>query len=1246
MSKDDPNPKRPSDRSGDALSRALDELMEAGSTRPTGKNWEQTIAADLSGCPKPGEWLPLLGGGAETSDPAMVDALLAHAAQCLSCANRLRILTAEETEEEAAELRKLAQASSDWQRGLAAELARTPFQRSGFQNSGPQDSGRKGSGPVVRFSRGRASRLYLWAGSGIAATLAIAAVTFYWWQQSNSPEELLAEAYTQSRAFDLRMPGAGFAAMSPQDHLRGSGGGHESSKLLDARAHIEHQLENAPEDPHWLQLEARAEIQEEKFDQAIDILDRLLATEAVTPSLLVDDATAYFERGTSTGSENDRATALDYLRRADELAPGDTLVLFNEAVVMEDRGQAMNAVETWNRYLRFERDPHWLAEGKSRLLALEQKLNQLKTHQSRMDEHLGTPQAMRALAADPETLASIDEELSSTLLPRLLLSAFPSPGDCSRGSPCASGCPETCQAARTLLNALAASLERNHQDPWLTQFLPSGSSPSEPNLNFIAAAQTLAQALDADTRGDYLTAQTETVKSGALFHALGNVAGEDRAEVEQSYAQLRLSNLPGCYSAAHPLLGRDPQFAWIQIHDLTQDAYCDPAPGTATEDNPALLRAVGLAEDRHYALLELRARNMLGSAAVDALDSESAWRDYLATVRRFYSGDYPAFRLYTTLSGLQEVERGTPRVRLSLLLQREVLGLIQLTPSRELIPTERLNLAAAAIRAGAADEAREQMRLARSELAANGGDKSVEGFLGETELSMAQMYLERRDLTAATQMLDSAHGHMAGEHNSYHRRDYAMVRGQLELAEGHPEAAEPMLREALLEEERLAGKGGEESVVLAQQDRELYAVLAGVWLAEGRSGEEVLSLWERYRLRILGDAVPVCAQKSLDCLRPKVADALKRLGPDQLLGQVVLLDRLLLYKATSQGVTWSQEPIGKNEVLAATAPLELAVTSPTTPMDSVDRVAQRVGGILLGQLAQPEGTKGANAGKPGVAPGGLALAGLVLEPDPVLGNLPWPSVATAAGPIGLEFSLEESPSLLLERRPAGYGASSAGAPGKALIVGASIASGESKRLPEVLNEARTVARYGDDPNVLLADKATEAQVAARLTTASTIHFAGHAAQEDGGTRLLLAPSKATPLLASRDAVPERPYLDSALLRKHPPRAARLAVFSACSTGKKEEGWNHGMGDIVDTLASLGVPDVVATRWQIDSLSAVPMMDAFYGGLAQGLSVPQALTAARQALIHDPRYRHPYYWAAYYASGSGRSDLRPIFHGNR
>jgi CHAT domain-containing protein len=86
-----------------------------------------------------------------------------------------------------------------------------------------------------------------------------------------------------------------------------------------------------------------------------------------------------------------------------------------------------------------------------------------------------------------------------------------------------------------------------------------------------------------------------------------------------------------------------------------------------------------------------------------------------------------------------------------------------------------------------------------------------------------------------------------------------------------------------------------------------------------------------------------------------------------------------------------------------------------------------------------------------------------------------------------------------------------------------------------------------------------------------------------------------------------------------------------------------MGDIVSALASVGVPDVVATRWQIDSGSAVSLMDSFYKGLAEGRTVPQSLTSARLALIRDPRYKHPYYWAAWYSSGRGNTTLTQIFH---
>lgn len=336
------------------------------------------------------------------------------------------------------------------------------------------------------------------------------------------------------------------------------------------------------------------------------------------------------------------------------------------------------------------------------------------------------------------------------------------------------------------------------------------------------------------------------------------------------------------------------------------------------------------------------------------------------------------------------------------------------------------------------------------------------------------------------------------------------------------------------------------------------------------------------------------------------------------MGQIVLRDRVLLYRARPHKVTWNEIPLQRSDLLAASAALERDVSSPVTSQASIDQSARRLGDILMGGLS-------AHA-----AAGGL----LLLEPDPLLGNVPWPSVETADGAIGLRFNLEEAPSVLLDRSPAQTIARDS--LDQPLVVGASVGAGESTYLPEVLSEARAVAQFGGRSNLLLAEQATEPHVAAHLASASIIHFAGHAAQYDGTTRLMLAPS---------GAHGDRPYLDAGLFRKDPPKAARLVVFSACASGKKEAGWNHGMGDIVDTLAALGVPEVVATRWQIDSASAVPMMDAFYRGLADGLSVPEALTAARRSLSRDARYSHPYYWAAYYASGAGNTTLSKVFHDN-
>jgi CHAT domain-containing protein len=1185
--KEDTNPNRLAN--DETLAQALNVLVEERERVRNVKAFSNGFGSSLhSDCAAGDDWLRLAEGEAE---PAEVSAWLTHVASCPSCAGRLRTslrldVIAPSTEE-TAELEAFKSTSRAWQRRLAAELARTPYHG---QRARP--------------------RFHIWIGAGVAASLLIAALAVFWWQRANSPERLLAEAYGQSRIFVLRMPGAAHADVTPQTQLRGGDTGREAAKLLEARATIERHLERAPQDPHWSELEARSDVLEGKFDAAVNILDRLAAAAPVTPGLLLDDASAYFQRGVATGSENDRATALDDLRRADELAPGDPVVLFNEAVVMEERGQVMNAVETWDRYLKFERDPKWLAEGRSRLAALEQKLDRMKTHRSRMEQHLATPQAMRALAGDSVALGAVDEELASTLLPKMLYAAFPAPSDRSRGSPCG----EACMAARRLLRALSESLRRNHQDPWLTNLLPSDSSP--PPSTFSQAAHALGVAIDANERGNRTSALASADESSRLFHELGNEAGQDRAQAERVYALQRLLRMADCREAAQPLLHGNPSFAWIQVFALTENAICSTGPGTASTNTPAYEQAQRLAQDHHYAQLEFRAVQGMAGTRTESGDPENGWRIAMQMLRKFYAGDYPPIRLTPFLASLADVERTTPRARLDLLLWREYEGSAAMSPDHSLLAASRRYVAAAAIRSGEAAEAEQALLKAGQETDSSEMGTESNFALAFNEIDLANFFLGRGTLPKAADWLDAAKRHMAGNDDFLLKRSYAAARGELELAQGHPEAAETMLREAILDEERQAEHVGAGNVIFALQNRDLYADLAEVWLAQHRSGEDVLALWERYRLRILGESVPVCERGRLDCLEPQLQAALQRLGPDRLLGQIALPDRVLLYGAGAQGVVWSSVAVGKDDLLAAVGRLENAASSPATSQESVDQAARRVGEILL-----PDA--------------GLAQAGgqLLLEPDPLLGNLPWPAVEVSGKPMGLEFAMEETPSLLLANREATSRRGDGQVHGNALVVGASVAAGDDTPLPEALAEARDVARFESKPTLLVGAQATEKRVEADIGTAPLIHFAGHAVRQNGETRLALAPGG-------------DPYVDSALLRKHPPRAARLVVFSACSTGKREEAWNHDMGDIVNTLASLGVPEVVATRWQIDSSSAVPMMDAFYGGVAEGLTVSRALRLARLSLSRDPRYRHPYYWAAYYASGTGKTDLREVIHGGQ
>ena len=1150
--------------------------------------------------------------------PEQAEKLLSHAADCSACGDvlawSLSAMEGDPSAEETAAIAELAASRPEWQKKLARELAASPIrQRMIFLRSG-----------------------WFRAGAAIAAVLLLAAGVVLWQRKSNMPANQLAMAYEQSRIMELRVPGAGFAALSSNGHTRGALSAREPAALLEAQAQISRKLEKTPQDSHWLQLQARADVLEERYDSAIDVLDRLLAQGPVTAELLGDAASAYYQRGLVSGTELDRSTALDYLRRADEQAPDNPVILFNEAIVMEDRGQMMNAAEVWTRYLTLEHDQKWAAEGKRKLTALEQTLNRLKSHQSRIDKMLGSPEAIEALAANPQQLALFDEELSSYDLDKVLALAFPASGGAAgntqqaRGSPC----PETCIATRKLLKAIASSLVTQHHDSWLADLLSPeiNSLPASAQATYIQALQVLGDAVHEDLYGLARIGAGKALQSLSLFHKFEAAAGSspaglraaragvERAAVEEMYGLQRIVDFKACRALAEKLRAETPstdfeRYPWTQAQEMVTEKICDDTPETRVAGRKLGVVGLKIAKANQYNLMAARTEIRLADDAEDAGDHERTERLTLETLHSLEPLDVPALRIVGTISEVPLAEDDSPRGYMEESAMREEVAWSEMVGNRANSAVERLRLARTEIRIGAMQEAEKQIDASNKELNVKVLDKETKEIFGQTYAFMAQLMLERGDSKQAKIYLDRATDVVRG-YDNWATRTYVDSLSQLDLAQGRLDEAAKALEEEIRTNEGKNVHGGDLTTVAeyAQQDHDLYAELAAVWLAQGRKPESILALWERFRMRSRGLPITQCHGGALDCDLPALKASQATLGSNIAIGQVLLLDRVLLYKVSKDEVVWSQKQLRRQDVLDAAQTLERAVSSPFTSLKTAEQLGARLTDVLLPQI-----------------PAHLSEdSALLLESDPKLQNMSWPVLPTAAGPLGLQYPLAEMRSLLagplellgrptqaetMRRRP--------------VIVGASLAAGNEPPLPEALKEATSVSRLLHASEPLLGEQATTFNLAQVLGSATIFHFAGHAVQTSNGTELLLAAS-----------VPNEanPWVDGVYLRQHPPHACQLAVLSACSTGAREASWNHPLQDIVETLGDLGVPEVIATRWQIDSQASVPFMETFYQKLAQGKGVALALTAARRVQSGQSLYENPYYWGAYYVTGRESTQL--------
>lgn len=95
----------------------------------------------------------------------------------------------------------------------------------------------------------------------------------------------------------------------------------------------------------------------------------------------------------------------------------------------------------------------------------------------------------------------------------------------------------------------------------------------------------------------------------------------------------------------------------------------------------------------------------------------------------------------------------------------------------------------------------------------------------------------------------------------------------------------------------------------------------------------------------------------------------------------------------------------------------------------------------------------------------------------------------------------------------------------------------------------------------------------------------------------------------------------------------LVVLSACDTGIGKEVRGEGLLSLTNAFLQAGSKTVVSSLWKVDDAATRVLMTELYRGMADdGLTVSAALRQAQLKLYNDPRYKSPFYWAAFTVNG--------------
>lgn len=350
------------------------------------------ITAARPDCPSEDDLRNLAAG---LCPPEMAPTLTDHAATCDHCGPILRMYTEDfqvdfagaapsalsdealsataqgseaQSKEDRAVLAKLKSSSEGWQKKLVRELQSSSAGEL-HPNSDRARSGPARSGHALPWPR----RLFIPAVAAACAAIAF----FVWYSQRETPEKvekLLAQAYTERRTIEMRIP---YAAHADFKQTRSG----ESASLLNSPAALRKaadviaiNLKKNPDDPQWLLLSARFDLLDWRYKSALTTLSKIDDVKLADSSeFRMAQSLALYEKAEIEHDPQSYGQVVDLLGKTLQESPNDPVALFNQAVACEKLYMYECASGDYEHFLKIDPNSGWSAEAREHLNRIKEK---------------------------------------------------------------------------------------------------------------------------------------------------------------------------------------------------------------------------------------------------------------------------------------------------------------------------------------------------------------------------------------------------------------------------------------------------------------------------------------------------------------------------------------------------------------------------------------------------------------------------------------------------------------------------------------------------------------------------------------------------------------------------------------------------------------------------------------------------------------------------------------------------------